>query len=329
MAFSEYLQAYTELQQQFRNTTFIAYINTIKEIQENETDKTPEQELAVTELPTYIDGIPDAEPNATDQLMLTLLDGLTHVNIHMDCLYQKAKIIRGAYVDCAYGYDTFENIWANISESQLTEVEECYSTGNLTEDDLMTSIVYELELNNKSTICLRNNVDIFSLACSYYHDNVDSATISVRLGVTLDDVEYFIALCTAASFTDLEKEVVCIKKEEGNDLDTVEEYFPYHDQTALSTIYDNCSLSTTQVENICSSKTSGYSVSVIETNYPLYPSSLIQEAYDSCVKPAPSAYYESAICTLKSQGYGLDNEFFIYLKTIYDEDAVDEVYNNC
>ena len=53
MAFSEYLQAYTELQQQFRNTTFIAYINTIKEIQENETDKTPEQELAVTELQTY------------------------------------------------------------------------------------------------------------------------------------------------------------------------------------------------------------------------------------------------------------------------------------
>ena len=279
---------------------------------------------------TFIDGIHTASPNKTDILVKTLQTGLNLVNIEMSCVYEKFKIIRRVYTECRKGYDTFSNIWSGIIKNELKKVSHCYSTGALTETALKSAIKHELDLNKKSTICLRNSQVKFQLACSNYYAKVDAATNSVRVGVTLADINYFTQTCPKASFSSIEKQNVCTKKSNGETTAVVQKSFPHHNSSQLLAIYNGCGLTAVQVNNLCGLKTQGQTVSYVQSKFNLYPASVIQTKYDGCPKPPPTEFYKKFICDLKKQGVGLGNQLIVDLKKTFDPVSVDNHYkNNC
>ena len=280
------LQEFTYQKNNLTSKDFIALITEVISLGENSENETEVDEItkATKNIQHYIDKITDADYLETDTLNGILISALLSINYSLDCLRGKLSIIAAVFQDCLAGNGDMESIFADAKELEKKKVEdECITNGYFTYEDIVNVTAEAMILSNASTVCFRNNPLKRQLVCGDWYDDIDNATIASTHNITMDDVNYFLALCEPADITDNIAESLCSKKandETGDDVSAT--YFKFN-TTQILAAYDECNLTTSQQENVCNMKNNGHTYNDVITKYSLYRADHVGGVYNNCV----------------------------------------------
>ena len=314
---------------------FMDIVADVKELGANAQDYTDDINQAVTDIQYYLDNIKDADITETETLNKLLISAFSKINFKLQCLWSKLSLITSIFLDCADGNGDMEALYEKALKLEPSKIDEkCNeNTTYFTYEELKNVTEEAMILSKKQTVCIRNNQEKLDLACRDWYDDVTVSESAVNVGVTEDDINYFIALCLPGDVTSTVSDAICSSKQEKLELnEAIREYYKYN-STQVTSTYDLCPLTEAQIEAICGLKDDGYSLDHVVGEYSRYPIENVTQAYDGCVQKAEVTPADGTqICLLHGAGIPFDSPtglWDLYLDR-YGQTLIEEyIAENC
>ena len=188
------------------------------------------------------------------------------------------------------------------------------------------------QIIGKQPDCILNNEDKKNLVCDqWYIDQLPDSTVAASIGLTNDQVDYFIGTCppgTVYGKTIVENGICADRYAELSENETLANFYKYN-ATQVNETYYSCpplDLTDSVKEVICILKRDGYDESYFIDKYYLYNSTQISETYHGC---SDLEYSEAdAIQTCKYAAYGWtpdDEDFGWVYQTLIGKYGIDAV----
>jgi len=182
-------------------------------------------------------------------------------------------------------------LWTKAKSLEGKTLENCIVNQTyLSQSEVSGVIKGFMEVQKKSTICLRNNPTKKQLVCSNWYNDMTDANNVINVGdLELADVQYFITQCEPGPVTDARIPSICNDKANNKSSAVSVARLSRLNQAQVIAAYDACKLSAAQKLAICNSKGSGYLLAKIQNDYYYYPKAEVLATYDTCVfTPTPN-----------------------------------------
>ena len=308
---------------------FKAFIESIEDLY-NETSNADLQS-AINNMKYFVDNIDFADQATTDTLLQNLINDVTAANRELECIYDKARILRQSIDNCLTGKsDLYKIFQVAATANNNLKTTGCKNLPDFEESDFNATIENFAKTENKSTNCVLNNPDVIALMCRKHLDGTTNSALAQEYKTTLQETEEIVSNCKIDVVDKYTKDVVCIRKQNSKTLAEVINEFNKFDVDKITEVYKECQLSESQKGNVCTKKNSGFDLNYIHNLYKLYSLQLIQEVYDACILVINKAG-QQAICVFKKFGVTVENPNAVTLPLIktYGEAAVRKVYDSC
>jgi len=285
------------MQSNLMEETFGNFVKDVRELAINAQTQTTALETAATDLNTFLDQINSTKVNGvinfekTGTLMELLLKSFNNVNYKLECYRKKVLIISQITADCGIGLGNYDTLWTKAKSLEGKTLENCIVNQTyLSQSEVSGVIKGFMEVQKKSTICLRNNPTKKQLVCSNWYNDMTDANNVINVGdLELADVQYFITQCEPGPVTDARIPSICNDKANNKSSAVSVARLSRLNQAQVIAAYDACKLSAAQKLAICNSKGSGYLLAKIQNDYYYYPKAEVLATYDTCVfTPTPN-----------------------------------------
>lgn len=321
------------------NDAFMNFTAEIIELGENANNQTDSIAAATKDVKRYVSEIKAANDKTTDELNKLLISALGKINFRLDCGRSKLSIIASLTRSCEHGLDNFDKLYTDAVNAQKKMVSKLYIGSNyMTKSEIKKFTKEQMLLQNKQTICIRNNKVKQDLVCSrWYFDIKKSVIVEEVIGINLADVEYFIKKCSAGQVLDIQQTNICSKKEKFFSPAKVSEYFWKLDQTLLRKAYDDCPLSQLQKNDICKKKQKSKTLEHVQENYVYYPKEIVKSAFSSCKSFADLSKWNpdrAMMCNLQrlsnlKYGKPLGERLWATFKKKYGKAQIEDLIPTC
>ena len=308
---------------------FKAFIESIEDLY-NETSNSDLQS-AISNMKYFVDNIDLADQATTDTLLQNLINDVTAANRELECIYDKARILRQSIDNCLTGKSDLNEIFqVAVTANNNLKTTGCKNLPDFEESDFNAAIENFAKTENKSTNCALNNLDIIALMCRKHLDGTTNSALAQEYKTSLQETEEIVANCKIDTVDKYTKDVICIRKMNSKTVTEVIKEFNKFDGDKITELYEECQLSESQKENVCTKKNSGYDLNYIHNLYKLYSVQHIQEIYEACILVI-SKIGQQAICVFKNFGVTVENPNQVTLPLIenYGKAAVQKVYDSC
>ena len=308
---------------------FKAFIESIEDLY-NETSN-PDLRSAINNMKHFVDNIDPADQATTDTLLQNLITDVTAANRELECIYDKARILRQSIDNCLTGKSDLNEIFqVAVTANNNLKTTGCKNLPDFEESDFNAAIENFAKTENKSTNCALNNPDIIALMCRKHLDGTTNSALAQEYKTSLQETEEIVANCKIDTVDKYTKDVICIRKMNSKTVAEVIKEFNKFDGDKITELYEECQLSESQKENVCTKKNSGYDLNYIRNLYKLYSVQHTQEIYEACILVI-SKTGQQAICVFKNFGVTVENPNQVTLPLIenYGKAAVQKVYDSC
>ena len=308
---------------------FKAFIESIEDLY-NETSN-PDLQSAINNMKYFVDNIDLANQTTTDTLLQNLINDVIAANRELECIYDKARILRQSIDNCLTGKsDLYKIFQVAVTANNNLKTTGCKNLPDFKESDFNAAIEDFAKTENKSTNCVLNNPDVITLMCRKHFDGTTNSALGQEYKTTLQETEEIVSNCKIDIVDTYTKDVVCIRKKNSKTVAEVIKEFNKFDADKITEVYEECQLSESQKEDVCIKKNAGFDLNYIHNLYKLYSIHHIQEIYDLCILVI-SKVAQQAICVFKNFGVTVENPNQVTLPLIetYGKTAVQKVYDSC
>lgn len=176
-----------------------------------------------------------------------------------------------------------------------------------------------------------NSEDKKNLVCDqWYIDQLPNTKKAASIGLTNDQVYYFIGTCppgTVYGKTIVENGICADRYAELSENETLANFYKYNATQVIETYYSCPPLELTDSikEIICILKREGYDESYFIGKYYLYNGTQISETYHGCPDLEYTEDDANQTCALAAQGWTTDGPFGFVYQTLIDKYGIDAV----